>query len=153
VSRIQARLLRRAHVRTHVLAATSTHRAWRCSDCTALHCTRVRGRRRHRHATHSYTEAYDTTSGAETSWAMRRDLKAGRSQGHLFLTADGTLVMRWGGSRHTRGGGGGGVVSDFSDTGASGGGGDREGVSDTTAASTAAAWRQPVVVLPLPARH
>ncbi len=32
--------------------------------------------------------------GKTTSWRMRRDLKAGRTFGEMYYTADGTLIWR-----------------------------------------------------------
>lgn len=42
-----------------------------------------------------YVETYDKTNQTEPNWALRRDLKAGRSYGKIYMTADGTLVFRW----------------------------------------------------------
>lgn len=41
-----------------------------------------------------YQEFYDKTNNTEPSWALRRDLKTGRSYGKIYMTSDGTLVFR-----------------------------------------------------------
>lgn len=41
-----------------------------------------------------YQEFYDKTNTTEQSWALRRDLKPGRSFGRIYLTADNTLIFR-----------------------------------------------------------
>ena len=42
-----------------------------------------------------YVETYDKTNQTEPSWALRRDLKTGRSYGKIYWTADGTLIFRY----------------------------------------------------------
>eukprot|EP00879_Flechtneria_rotunda_P014046 GHRR01014674.1.p1 GENE.GHRR01014674.1~~GHRR01014674.1.p1 ORF type:complete len:125 (+),score=16.62 GHRR01014674.1:2-376(+) len=41
-----------------------------------------------------YVETYDKTNETEPSWALRRDLKTGRSYGRIYMTADGTMIFR-----------------------------------------------------------
>jgi hypothetical protein len=42
-----------------------------------------------------YQEYYDKTQQEEKTWALRRDLKTGRSYGRIFFAADGTIIFRW----------------------------------------------------------
>jgi hypothetical protein len=44
-----------------------------------------------------YQEYYDKTQKEEKTWALRRDLKTGRSYGRIFFAADGTIIFRYGG--------------------------------------------------------
>eukprot|EP00882_Tetradesmus_deserticola_P002483 GHRQ01002644.1.p1 GENE.GHRQ01002644.1~~GHRQ01002644.1.p1 ORF type:complete len:401 (+),score=159.82 GHRQ01002644.1:1044-2246(+) len=41
-----------------------------------------------------YQECYDKTQVEEKTWALRRDLKTGRSYGRIFAAADGTIIFR-----------------------------------------------------------
>lgn len=41
-----------------------------------------------------YVETYDKSNAVEPTWALRRDLKTGRSYGKIYMTADGTLIFR-----------------------------------------------------------
>ncbi|WIA17471.1 hypothetical protein OEZ85_014311 [Tetradesmus obliquus] len=41
-----------------------------------------------------YQEYYDKTQKEEKTWALRRDLKTGRSYGRIFFAADGTIIFR-----------------------------------------------------------
>jgi hypothetical protein len=41
-----------------------------------------------------YQEYYDKTQQEEKTWALRRDLKTGRSYGRIYAAADGTIIFR-----------------------------------------------------------
>lgn len=41
-----------------------------------------------------YVETLDHINGTETSWVLRRDLKAGSSTGRVYQAVDGTVVVR-----------------------------------------------------------
>jgi hypothetical protein len=43
-----------------------------------------------------YQEYYDKTQQEEKTWALRRDLKTGRSYGRIYAAADGTIIFRCG---------------------------------------------------------